>query len=94
MCQDWQAVFYKNRADNCAGSTKPGYFGGVFLFSATSFWNYSKMNRLDAHIFFPAQDILSARTTKAGGYFFTKDTEETWHWPFLFVFEYAIIKNE
>jgi len=91
MCQDWQAVFYKNRADNCAGSTKkPGYFGGVFLFSA----NYSKMNRLDAHIFFPAQDILSARTTKAGGYFFTKDTEETWHWPFLFVFEYAIIKNE
>jgi hypothetical protein len=95
MCQDWQAVFHKNRADNCAGSTKkPGYFGGVFLFSATSFWNYSKMNRLDAHISFPAQDILSARTTKAGGYFFTKDTEETWHWPFLFAFEYAIIKNE
>jgi hypothetical protein len=76
MCQDWQAVFHKNRADNCAGSTKkPGYFGGVFLFSATSFGNYSKMNRLDAHISFPAQDILSARTTKAGGYFFTKDTE-------------------
>ena len=95
MVNAMQAVFYKNRADNCAGSTKkPGYFGGVFLFSATSFWNYSKMNRLDAHIFFPAQDILSARTTKAGGYFFTKDTEETWHWPFLFVFEYAIIKNE
>ena len=95
MCQDWQAVFHKNRADNCAGSTKkPGYFGGVFLFSATSFGNYSKMNRLDAHISFPAQDILSARTTKAGGYFFTKDAEETWHWPFLFAFEYAIIKNE
>ena len=52
------------------------------------------MNRLDAHIFFPAQDILSARTTKASGYFFTKDTEKTWHRPFLFAFEYAIIKNE
>ena len=35
------------------------------------------MNRLDAHIFFPVQDILSVRTTKAGGYFFTKDTEKT-----------------
>lgn len=30
------------------------------------------MNGLDAHIFFPAQDILSARTTKAGGYFLQK----------------------
>ncbi|MGI5980942.1 hypothetical protein [Dysosmobacter sp.] len=83
MCQDWQAVFHKNRADNCAGLTKKsGDFGGIFLFSATSFGPYSKMNRLDAHIFFPAQDILSARTTKAGGYFLQKIQKKLGTGPF------------